>query len=807
MSASGRDAQAALDKMAAAQGRVSQSGGILSSTLGKLTAGFTIASLIDRGISSVIKFGSAALESASHITDLADKTGLSTKSIQQMMHVAEQTGTTVDAFSQSAYKLGISISGGKGSVRGALDDLHLSWQQVKGMGLDEQWEKVTAALGAVANAQERNRIGAELMGKGFSEIAPAIAEGYQSIAKEAKIAGDEQVRAADRAGDAWAKFKRDFAASTTNLLGNVILNFERSSRNDQLFRMMQGDTRGLTGADGATPGIGFSGSGDKSVTGQNFSGASFINLPAEAAGGPAESLADALAKARKELAGLTEEQKKNIRAGLDLSKSMDDISKATGISEEVIGLYKDQLTGSAEAAKKLAAEQKKLNDELDKMFGLNHAAGEGVVGAYGGIGQQMILQGVKVHQAQLQLTATGLGATPWQGRMALLHGFQPTVETYGALPRELHAGPPGFFQSVGSGIGGTFKNLIGGMTGGNGAAGLLTNIGSGVLSGGLNSLMNLAIGGITKGLGKLFGIGGEGKKTNTERDSKLTEFTGISDLRGAQDQMRKLASEAGVADSQLQQLFGTKKVKDFETQFKSVTDKIKQFTDEQSADQERLTAALQKYGFSFAEIGQQLQGKQIADQAKELIEDWRVLAGAGIDVATVNEKMADSINQFLQTAISVGAEVPGAMRPILQSLIDQGKLFDASGNKIEDLQAAGVTFSETLTQGFDRVVQKLDELIARLGIAGAAISNLPTPSMPDFAPPDQADFAMPMARGGSGRVTGPTLFLAGEAGAEDVAFSGANKRFGGSDFSALVREIRGLRREMPRVIKDAVAGV
>ena len=49
-----------------------------------------------------------------------------------------------------------------------------------------------------------------------------------------------------------------------------------------------------------------------------------------------------------------------------------------------------------------------------------------------------------------------------------------------------------------------------------------------------------------------------------------------------------------------------------------------------------------------------------------------------------------------------------------------------------------------------------------------------TPGSPGFTLP-----AVPMADGGFGRVTRPTLFLAGEAGAEDVAFSGGGKSFGG----------------------------
>ena len=83
-----------------------------------------------------------------------------------------------------------------------------------------------------------------------------------------------------------------------------------------------------------------------------------------------------------------------------------------------------------------------------------------------------------------------------------------------------------------------------------------------------------------------------------------------------------------------------------------------------------------------------------------------------------------------------------------------------------------------------------------------------------------------MAAGGMGTVTAPTLFLAGEAGPEQFAFSGADRRFGNetrdgrreaSDLGALRQELADLKRimergqdELPfrlsRAIRDAMAG-
>ena len=82
-----------------------------------------------------------------------------------------------------------------------------------------------------------------------------------------------------------------------------------------------------------------------------------------------------------------------------------------------------------------------------------------------------------------------------------------------------------------------------------------------------------------------------------------------------------------------------------------------------------------------------------------------------------------------------------------------------------------------------------------------------------------------MAAGGMGTVTAPTLFLAGEAGPEQFAFSGADRRFGNgtrdgrreaSDLGALRQELADLKRimergqdelpfRMSRAIRDAMA--
>ncbi len=282
------------------------------------------------------------------------------------------------------------------------------------------------------------------------------------------------------------------------------------------------------------------------------------------------------------------------------------------------------------------------------------------------------------------------------------------------------------FGSFFAGITGGFKKLWEGMSGGGGISGLFKNIGGGVsqgigqiisqgLAGGLTGLINAGVGLLGKGLTKLFGGlfgGGEAKKVNDLRDKAF-------EAAGGFDALNEKAAKLGFT---LDSVLKPTKIKDWENAWTDLQAKF----DEAEADQLRLNAAIEKYGFSLEQLGPQLQKSKLDEQAKELIEDWRVLVSAGIDVATVNEKMAESINEYLQTALKVGAEVPAAMKPILEAMAAQGTLVDENGVAITDLGKAGVKFSESMTQGFDRVVRKLDELITKLQATGAAISNIPS---------------------------------------------------------------------------------
>ena len=222
-----------------------------------------------------------------------------------------------------------------------------------------------------------------------------------------------------------------------------------------------------------------------------------------------------------------------------------------------------------------------------------------------------------------------------------------------------------------------------------------------------------------------------------------------------------------------------------------------------------LQDALARYNFTAVEKGPLINMQEMAAQAEQLLTDYQLLSEAGVDHVAVLREMSGSVSDFVNRALKTGTEVPEAMRGMIEEMIKNGELLDENGVAFTSLEQAGIHFGESLTTMFKGVLEKLDELIEKLNQAIGAtqtLSNLPTPSVagPNITNSD----IVPMASGGSGMVTRPTLFLAGEAGPEQYAFSGGGRSFGSggvvSAINRLTDKIDRQSRTLPLALRDAI---
>jgi hypothetical protein len=125
-------------------------------------------------------------EYADRILDLNAITGMSTDAIQRWQNVAKQAGTPVEAITNASQKLTktlFSLEKGTGKSSQALQRLGISFDELNVMDADARMETLIQRLQEIDDPMERARIGTELFGGSWQEIAPVVALGAEGIEK------------------------------------------------------------------------------------------------------------------------------------------------------------------------------------------------------------------------------------------------------------------------------------------------------------------------------------------------------------------------------------------------------------------------------------------------------------------------------------------------------------------------------------------------------------------------------------------------------------------------------------------------
>lgn len=681
------------------------------------------------GIASMVaglkSMAAGAFDAAGKVKDLSDKTGLSTDAIQRMQAVAKQTGTSVDAFAQSTFKLGVNIAEGSKKSRDAIRDLGLSYAELKAKKPEEQFAAVVRALEGVENQQERNRLGTALFGKQFTEIAAAIQSGYSDIADAASVSSQAQIDALDAAGDAWQKFKDDASTSLTSFLGNLVIATQNAKRNISTIANLPGGLNALFAA-AMVPG------GIPMLLGR----AAQVDAPKPVAshGGPAPSPSPGLSnyvqllrEAQKEVAALSREQRDQLNAALKLgSKEAQDYAESIGLSDNALQLYTSSVRNAKSATEELAKAQRDHDNWL---------------------GERRMQDDAARMAAGWQETRSGFVPRPpvpptfWRppiaplAQMPILQttGWQPPFAPFAGTVGMNAPGHPGFFGNLFGNFKGGLSNMWQGMSGGGGMAGFMSNMGQGILSGGITSLMNMGISAAWNGLKKLFGS--ERRETQKKRNEWIESIGGV-------DELKKAAAEANVS---LDKLFAARKVKDFENEVKRVTKAIEEHKAKMAKleadilEKERERAELDR---ERADIEEQIKGLRSTDRMHELAEKFGIdegglsqgfkqgRANTGwqeiIDAISVFEQGAggsenrgaalfglrDEISALVRESERAKTTIPENMRAVIMHLLETGNLLDESGEAMKALP--DIKFGEAIASQLEKAQDKLAGVLERL---------------------------------------------------------------------------------------------
>ena len=152
-------------------------------------------------------------------------------------------------------------------------------------------------------------------------------------------------------------------------------------------------------------------------------------------------------------------------------------------------------------------------------------------------------------------------------------------------------------------------------------------------------------------------------------------------------------------------------------------------------DYASLTSMAATYGISLDALGPKFQQANIDSAAKKIFDDFTDLSKAGGNVGGILSGMSDEISKLVDDSIKFGTAIPENMKPLIQNLIDAGKLLDDNGKAITSI--AGISFEDTPV---DNTLKSLNDTLQLLiktlsgqggvedGIGGvaSALAGLPT---------------------------------------------------------------------------------
>jgi predicted transcriptional regulator len=330
---------------------------LFQSTFGQMLSAFSAAGIITSVTGWLKGLASSAIENAGVLTDLSIKTQLSTKTLQEMQYVAEQAGSDVGQFTDAVFKMGVNVSQGTAKARDAAHDLGISWEALRAASPDDQFSMVVDALDRMENPQKRNEAAVALFGKTAKDILPAIADNYKKIAKEANAAADPQIKAIDRAADAWHAFETRQMNGITSWLGNMVIARETV---DKLTAAQQAQYYAILKSGGDAQAFLLS------VADQAEKTAKAVSKPAVAPPLP-PSFVQSLRDAEDAYKHLDAAKREDIESAVALGVSNDDIVNRLGITDDVLAVakkafedHKTSMSKAAEEAKKLADAQREI---------------------------------------------------------------------------------------------------------------------------------------------------------------------------------------------------------------------------------------------------------------------------------------------------------------------------------------------------------------------------------------------------------------------------------------------------------------
>lgn len=800
--------------------------GALSSLGVGLGAGAIVA-----GVKSIV---TSVLEYGGEITDLSAKMSVSMDATQRWKYAAEQTGASLEDVSKSVVKLSTNLDGGGKSVKAALATAGLEFNAIRAMKPEDAFNAVVAAVAKIPDPMTQSRVALELLGKSGVELLPALRDGFNDLSKSATVMSDETIKRLDAASDAWDTFKNNVIIWSGELIGAAIAQSEMTDKQRQQYIALVkngGDAKAfmdsVTKSNAEAAVQAKANAAETNALAGSFMNATRNMKPVPPAVKELTAEEKAAAKEAERLAAAFQKQV-DVLTGKALAQEIKTLAREVAAAEKAGGLSAFQYAELGKRLDDLKAKGATLTPELQNIWLAHEKLNPSIkvtTADYGALATVMKgLKSIQLSPPPPMLVSVGLNFDPTKiGQQVAALGVPPEFPSFGQ--RMGGALLSGFNQSL-AGLGGVIVGAIQG--GGSISRAAFASIGGSMgdelgktittsLTKSLGKGLAGAIGGFMGPLGALAGnaIGGLFDKLfgTAGRDAVKAFAANMGGFDALQKKMQVslTADEAERLWKNLTQGVGKNNPQQAAAAIKAIEDALakaeKEAVDTQNeiirltaeiADLERqavpslddMRQAAEFFGIEISSLGAAFQQQQLTATATEIWNAFEALRLSGTDMNVILTGASGKFSKLVQDSLKFGTAIPSNMKPVIQSLIDQGLLLDENGEKITDISQ--IKFGdpvksewEIIGEAIDKLTKALDDLIKKLekGVVGAA--DKARRAFEDWEIPD-----VPTPGGGSG----------GGGGGRGGGGTPAPAAFGFSSFG-------GATFAMPRVRVPAAAGI
>lgn len=751
----GREAPASIQKLSRELESAGKTGTGFSGVLGNIKtvaagvfAGFTVMGAV-QGLQRV---AGQALDTAGMLTDLSAQTGVSASALDRMRLAAAPAGVALDSITNAVSAMSDKLVSGDKSASSSVKSLGLNLDALKSSKPEDAFLSMVSALAKMPDPMERAKVAFDLFGRNAKDVLKLVNDEFIENARNGNGWSEDQIKALDDAGDAWAKLG-DLAV----LWSGRIISAAFNSLDALKARAREiGDI--VNGA-GSGSGVGPWTGGLKVAT----MGAPGAVLSAA----DQAKVAAGLKKAEENVKALTgqtirftEETKKAGEAIKTTLSAYDKwvLSLTPGVvatNNQVNALNAmarayDMVADARARASGLGIEIQGRSSYLGTQISLGGNVATDRMAQVGGLANQVSLAGFVPTSNQNTIAGSRPGVN-WGGIMSSVPSQLVGIFSQGGGSRQ-----------IGSGIG-SLAGSVGGQALGSMVSMAATAVGStmGSVLGSAIPVIGTVIGGfLGKALGGLFGPSKNAiatKEANGRIDQSkaglLEQFGSVSNIASQGPAGEALAAAWNSRGTQGEAWFN-KLAAEFTAQVKQQNDLLAEQTSTQQelvTLEERRTALAeslkptweqveglaQKYGLHIDGAGQKVQQLGTTASFKALIDDMETLDRAGWDTNGMLEGMADEISAVVQKSLKWGTEIPANMKPYIEKLVESGKLVDENGEKITDL--SGIKWGapvkteadkvkeamEAITKSMEPMIKRLDEIVILLtrGLPAAAATG------------------------------------------------------------------------------------